>query len=159
MVPWQKQINGAPGTDPKCKIRQEESAIKKKRVSLVTSYAQFIASWPSSHSSPHCKGNNWFASVVISSHNMDASGNPSGTYICAAWDCKEVKAQWGKLSSLQDKSQWTKLLFFIPQVDISEVILHGFSKDPGRMKSHFPSVMINSKLHLYWLSHSLFHVS
>lgn len=39
------------------------------------------------------------------------------------------------------------------KVDISEVILQGFSKDPGRMKSHFPSVMISSKFHLYWLFH------
>lgn len=47
MAPWQKHINEAPGADPKCKTGLEES-VRKKKGAFFSSYAQLLASQPSS---------------------------------------------------------------------------------------------------------------
>lgn len=65
----------------------------------------------------------------------------------AAYDCKEVKTQWGKLSSGQGNIQWIKSLTSFPQTGNPEAILQGFSEGLSRVKPQSPAVVRSSALH------------
>ena len=96
---------------------------------MVTSYAQLTTSQPNSPSSYYCS--NQPPSAVILLHNTDSSGHLSAVTHGPPGRARKSRPREEDFRQWKMRSAGLNSHPLIPQVNISKVVLYGFSEGPG----------------------------
>lgn len=124
---------------------------------MVTSCAQLTTSQPNSPSSHYCS--NQLPSAGILLRSADSSGHPSALTHGQPGSARKSGPREEDFHQWRTRSNGLNSPPPIPQVNISKVVLHGFSEGPGRMKLSSPQGETNSRPHPWVKRLSLFLVS
>ena len=96
---------------------------------MVTSYAQLTTSQPNSPSSYYCS--NQLPSAGILLHNTDSSGHLSALTHAPPGSARKSRPREEDFHQWRTRSNGLNSPPPIPQVNISKVVLYGFSEGPG----------------------------